>query len=66
MAIWSAPSPRLVAVPKTVAKTASRSRTFPKRPFARRSPMRGTNTALSRLPRPLRKLAYPRASPTIP
>ncbi|CAM5612473.1 hypothetical protein SBADM41S_04595 [Streptomyces badius] len=57
MAICRAPRPRLVAVPKTVAKTASRSRTLPKTPFARRAPMRGTNTALNRLPLPCRKLA---------
>ncbi len=54
---WSAPRPRLVAVPKTVAKTASRSMARPGAPSARSRPMRGTKAELRRLPRPLRKVA---------
>ncbi len=54
---WRAPRPRLVAVPKTVAKTASRSIRCPSRPPARRSPTSGTKAELSRLLRPLRKPA---------
>lgn len=54
---WSAPRPRLVAVPKTVANTASRSMARPAGPPARSSPIRGTKAELRRLPRPLRKVA---------
>ena len=56
-ATWSAPRPRLVAVPKTVAKTASRSMHLPGAPSARRAPMSGTKAEESRLPRCLRKPA---------
>ncbi len=66
VAIWRAPMPRLVAVPKTVAKTASRSSSRPMTPLARRSPMSGMKTALIRLPRPSRKVVYARERPTTP
>ncbi len=56
-ATWSAPRPRLVAVPKTVANTASRSMALPGRPLARSSPISGTKAALRRLPRRLRNVA---------
>lgn len=56
-ATCSAPRPRLVAVPNTVANTASRSISRPGQDSARRAPSSGTNAALSRFPRPLRKPA---------
>ncbi len=65
-ATWRAPSPRLVAVPNTVANTASRSIALPGQDSARRAPIRGTKAELSRLPRPLRKPAYARARPVMP
>ncbi|CAM4525067.1 hypothetical protein NONI108955_43065 [Nocardia ninae] len=56
-ATCNAPRPRLVAVPKTVANTASRSMACPAHPCARRSPSNGTKAADNRLPRPFRKPA---------
>ena len=54
-ATWSAPRPRLVAEPNTVAKTASRSIARPIGPSVR-SPSSGANADEMRLPRPLRNV----------
>ena len=62
-ATWSAPRPRLVAEPNTVAKTASRSIARPIGPSARR-PSTGRKAAEIRFSRPLRKVEYASASAT--
>ena len=62
-ATWSAPRPRLVAEPNTVAKTASRSIARPTGPSVC-APSSGWKAAEMRFGRPLRNVEYASASAT--
>jgi hypothetical protein len=59
----NAPMPRAVATPNSTAKIASMSIAFPIGPSTR-SPIKGRNAALMRLPPSLRKLKYASAMAT--